>query len=132
MPSGIKKQIFFCFICDVLAYLNTVKECKDVLKVPCEEEELLNERIWKAGGGGRLLEIYERLHLVLCKERDKKAENEGLKKRIREFETFLKEADQELTEYDETMVRKYIREIKVYEDHLLVCFEAGIEVEIDR
>jgi flagellar motor protein MotB len=61
-----------------------------------------------------------------------KAENEGLKKRIRELETFLKEADQELTEYDETMVRKYIREIKVYEDHLLVCFEAGIEVEIDR
>ena len=61
-----------------------------------------------------------------------KAENEGLKKRIRELETFLKEADQELTEYDETMVRKYIREIKVYEDHLLVCFEAGIEVKIDR
>ncbi|SET62012.1 recombinase family protein [[Clostridium] polysaccharolyticum] len=61
-----------------------------------------------------------------------KAEKEGLKKRIRELETFLKEANQELTEYDETMVRKYIREIKVYEDHLLVCFEAGLEVEIDR
>lgn len=45
MPIGIKKLKFFHFIRDVLAYQNTVKECKDVLKVPCEEEELLNERI---------------------------------------------------------------------------------------
>ena len=61
-----------------------------------------------------------------------KAETEGFKLRIGELETFLKEADQELTEYDEAMVRKYIREIKVYEDHLQVCFKAGIDVDIDR
>ena len=45
-----------------------------------------------------------------------KAETEGFKKRIKELEDFLKAANHELTEYDESMVRKYIEKIKVYED----------------
>ena len=57
---------------------------------------------------------------------------EGFKLRIGELEAFLKGTNHELTEYDEAMVRKYIREIKVYEDHLQVCFKAGIDVDIDR
>ncbi len=61
-----------------------------------------------------------------------KAETEGFKLRIGELEAFLKGTNHELTEYDEAMVRKYIREIKVYEDHLQVCFKAGIDVDIDR
>lgn len=62
----------------------------------------------------------------------KKAENEGIKKRIGELEDFLKKTDMELTEYDESMVRKYIQEIKIYEDKFLVLFKAGIEMEIER
>ncbi len=61
-----------------------------------------------------------------------KAETEGFKLRIGELEDFIKGADHELTEYDEAMVRKYIQEIKVYEDHVQVCFKAGIEMDIDR
>ena len=52
--------------------------------------------------------------------------------RIGELEAFLKAVDHELTDYDEAMVRKYIREIKVYKDHLQVCFKTGIDVDIDR
>ena len=113
---------------------------EEMLKV---ELEALNARLSEKQKELVRLAQAKKDYTVLADEIDKlnekkqqllvdKAENEGLKKRIRELETFLKEADQELTEYDETMVRKYIREIKVYEDHLLVCFEAGIEVEIDR
>ena len=47
-----------------------------------------------------------------------KAETEGFKKRIKELEDFLKEANQELTEYDESMVRRYIEKIQVYEDKI--------------
>ena len=61
-----------------------------------------------------------------------KAETEGFKKRIKELEDFLKEADQELTEYDESMVRKYIDKIKVYEDKFTVCFKAGVDLDIER
>lgn len=62
----------------------------------------------------------------------KKAEDERLKQRIDEIETFIKESNHEYTEYDEKLVRKYIQEIKVYDDHLQVCFKAGIELHIDR
>lgn len=61
-----------------------------------------------------------------------KAENEGFKKRIKELEEFLKEADQELTEYDESMVRRYIDKIVVYEDKFAVCFKAGVDLDIER
>lgn len=61
-----------------------------------------------------------------------KAENEGFKKRIKELEEFLKEADQELTEYDESMVRRYIDKIVVYEDKFTVCFKAGVDLDIER
>lgn len=61
-----------------------------------------------------------------------KAEKEGFKKRIAELEEFLQETDEELKDYNEAMVRKYIQEIKVYEDNLQVIFKAGIELDIER
>lgn len=61
-----------------------------------------------------------------------RAEIEGGKKRITELADFLQEANQKLTEYDESMVRKYIEQIKVYEDKFTVCFKAKVEIEIKR
>lgn len=49
-----------------------------------------------------------------------------------ELEEYLIEANEELIEYDESMVRKYIQEIKIYEDRFKVCFKAGIELDIPR
>lgn len=48
------------------------------------------------------------------------------------MEEYLIEEKEELTEYDESMVRKYIQEIKIYEDRFKVCFKAGIELDIPR
>ena len=61
-----------------------------------------------------------------------KADTEGFKKRISELEEYMIEANEELTEYDESMVRKYIQEIKIYDDRFKVCFKAGIELDIPR
>lgn len=52
----------------------------------------------------------------------KRAETEGVKKKVTDLADFLQGAPQELTEYDELMVRKYIDQIKIYEDHFTVCF----------
>lgn len=41
-------------------------------------------------------------------------------------------APQELTEYDELMVRKYIDQIKIYEDYFTVCFKAKVKIDIQR
>ncbi len=61
-----------------------------------------------------------------------KAETEGVKKRIAELMDFLQGMEHKLTEYDETLVRKYIEQIKVYEDKFTVCFKAKVEIEIQR
>lgn len=62
----------------------------------------------------------------------KKAETEGFKKRVEEFETFLKGTDNELIEYDEAMVRKYIKNITIYDDRFVISFKAGIDIDIIR
>ena len=51
----------------------------------------------------------------------KRAETEGVKKKVTE-----------LAEYDELRVRKYIDQIKIYEDHFTVCFKAKVEIDIQR
>ena len=61
-----------------------------------------------------------------------RAETEGVKKRISELSEFLQNTDTELTEYDGQMVRKYIEQIKVYDEKLTVCFKAKVEIDIPR
>lgn len=61
-----------------------------------------------------------------------RAEKEGVKKRIEELTDFLKGENHQLIEYDENMVRKYIEEIKVYEDKFTICFKAKVEIEVIR
>lgn len=61
-----------------------------------------------------------------------KAENEGFKKRIKELETFLIEEKREVIDYDETLVRRYINGITIYDDHLTISFKAGIDIDIEK
>ena len=61
-----------------------------------------------------------------------KAETEGYKKNIEELKDFINESDDELTEYDESLVRKYIKEIRIFDDKFHVFFKAGVDVEIAR
>lgn len=61
-----------------------------------------------------------------------KAQTEGFKSRIAELKEFLDATDKELTEYDETMVRKYINKIVVCDDKFTVEFKAGVKLDIGR
>lgn len=45
---------------------------------------------------------------------------------------FLQGENHQLIEYDEEMVRKYIEEIKVYEDKFMVCFKANVKIEVKK
>ncbi len=61
-----------------------------------------------------------------------RAQNEGLKRKIADLENFLQEASMELIEYDDLMVRKYIKEIDVFDDKFRFYFKAGVEVDVER
>ena len=57
---------------------------------------------------------------------------EGRKLRIEERTTFLNGMSQELTEYDEQMVRKYIEKITVFDNYFEVEFKVGLKIEIEK
>ena len=46
------------------------------------------------------------------------------------IEEFLDEQQEEIEEYDETMVRKLIEKITVYDDRLVVRLKSGIEMDV--
>ncbi|MCD8325973.1 MAG: hypothetical protein LUC90_04615 [Lachnospiraceae bacterium] len=58
------------------------------------------------------------------------ANNEGSRQRVEEMEKMLDEMGTAVTEYDESLVRKLIEKIAVYDDHFVVEFKSGLETEV--
>ncbi len=59
------------------------------------------------------------------------ANNEGSRQRVEEMEKMLDEMETAVTEYDESLVRKLIEKITVYDDHFTVEFKSGLETEVE-
>ena len=54
------------------------------------------------------------------------------KKRISDMGTFLREQPTALTEYDESLIRRLIEKVTVYEDKFTVEFKSGLTVDINE
>ena len=51
-------------------------------------------------------------------------------KRINELNDFISQQDTELTEFDESLARRWLKEITVWDDRFLVELKSGVVVEI--
>ena len=91
--------------------MDRIKSKKDYTKIAAEIDELKDKE-----------------HKLLIV----KAEQEDVKRRIKEMESFLKSEPKELIEYDASLVRKYIKRIEIYEDRFNVTFKSGISVNVNR
>lgn len=60
------------------------------------------------------------------------ASRHDMKTRIDELISFLDKLSCELTEYNEQFVRTLLERITVYDDHFIVEFKSGIEIQIDE
>lgn len=60
------------------------------------------------------------------------ASRQDRKKRIDELIAFLEGLPCELTEYDEQFVKTLIEKITVFDNHFIVEFKSGIEIEINE
>ncbi|MFV0503771.1 MAG: recombinase family protein [Lachnospirales bacterium] len=60
------------------------------------------------------------------------AEREGLKQRIAEMKEFLAEQMEQIDEYDESLVRRMVEKITVYEEKFMVEFKSGTSVDVER
>lgn len=57
---------------------------------------------------------------------------QDLKTRIDEMMRFLNDLPCKLTEYEEDYVRTLLEKITVYDDHFIIEFKSGIEIQIDE
>lgn len=60
------------------------------------------------------------------------ASHQDRRTRIDELITFLEDLTCELTEYDEQYVRTLLEKITVHDNHFIVEFKSGIEIQIDQ
>ena len=57
---------------------------------------------------------------------------EETQKRIAELQDFIGSQQSEITEFDESLVRKLIQQITVYDDRFTVRFKSGLEIDINE
>jgi len=94
------------------------------------QQELLATAGIKNSGDELGMEI-RRLRDVKQAIQTKEASRQDLKARIDELMDFLNGLPCDLTEYDEQYVRALLEKITVYDDHFIVEFKSGIEIQID-
>lgn len=51
-------------------------------------------------------------------------------KRINELNEFIEQQDSELTEFDESLVRRWLKEIVVWDDRFSVELKSGVKMEV--
>ena len=95
------------------------------------QKELLNVANAKGNYDSIVDEIY-RLREAKQNAQVEGAEREGMKQRISEMQQFLAGQTQEVTEYDEQLVRRLIEKITVYDEKVIVEFKSGTSVDIHR
>lgn len=57
---------------------------------------------------------------------------EETRKRIAELQDFIGSQQSEITEFDESLVRKLIQQITVYDDRFTVRFKSGLEIDLNE
>lgn len=60
------------------------------------------------------------------------ASKEDTKRRVEQMKKFINEQNQRISEYDELLVRKYIKEITIFDERIQVTFKSGIDIDIQR
>jgi DNA invertase Pin-like site-specific DNA recombinase len=106
-----------------------IKEVDEQIKIL--QQELLATASNKNAGDELGMEI-RRLREEKQAIQAKDASRQDRKKRIDELIAFLEELPCELTEYDEQFVRTLIDKIIVFDNHFIVEFKSGIEIEINE
>ena len=108
------------------------KELAQIAKELSVQQEALLKATKSKQPYGDIADAIDELRERKQKALTGKAMQEGQKLRIQELTDFLTGLGQELKEYDEQMVRRYIERITVRENCYEVAFKAGIKIEIEK
>lgn len=98
-------------------------------------EELQRELLNVANANGNYDSIVDEIYRLREAKQNAQVEGatrEGMKQRISEMQQFFAEQTQDITEYDEQLVRRLIEKITVYDEKVIVEFKSGTNVDIHR
>ena len=98
-------------------------------------EELQKELLKRANAKldyNDLADEIDRLRELKQNAMAENAEREGLKQRIAEMQEFLTEQMEQIEEYDESLVRRMVEKVTVYEEKFVVEFKSGTRVDVER
>ncbi|HFI0082025.1 TPA: recombinase family protein [Streptococcus suis] len=98
-------------------------------------EELQKELLTRANAKKDYNDLADEIDRLRELKQDAMIENavrEGLRQRMAEMQQFLAEQTDEIEEYDETLVRRMIEKITVYEDRFTVEFKSDTSVDVER
>jgi DNA invertase Pin-like site-specific DNA recombinase len=98
-------------------------------------EELQRELLKRANAKkdyNDLADEIDRLRELKQNAMAENAEREGLKQRIAEMQEFLEEQTEQIEEYDESLVRRMVEKVTVYDEKFMVEFKSGTSVDVER
>ena len=55
----------------------------------------------------------------------------GQIRRINELQDFIRQQPTRLTEFDELLVQRWLKQITVYDDHFIVELKPGVSIDVD-
>ena len=59
------------------------------------------------------------------------ANRETAVRRAEELMEFIRAQEDEIEKYDDSLVRKLIEKVTVYDDHINIAFKSGVDVDIE-
>ncbi|MEG0722330.1 MAG: hypothetical protein RR869_06385 [Lachnospiraceae bacterium] len=116
--------------------VNRVEHDPDCCDAPTVKEEELQNAVVTAinmalGGKEDMLAVLEEnIAMILALEDE--TSMESIDAKLEEMQQFLVGQTEQIEEYDESLVRRMVEKITVYEDKFTVEFKSGTSVNVDR
>ncbi|KLE14148.1 recombinase family protein, partial [Clostridium sp. C8] len=118
-----------------IASVLTLEDEGSMESINAKLEELQKELLKRANAKkdyNDLADEIDRLRELKQNAMAENVEREGLKQRIAEMQEFLAEQMEKIEEYDESLVRRMIEKVTVYEEKFSVEFKSGTSVGVER
>ena len=74
-------------------------------------------------GKGEVIALYPLMANRMSVDRDDK--------RINDLQDYIAQQTTHLTEFDESLVRRWIKQITIWDDHITVELKSGVNIDVD-
>jgi len=128
------KDSFLSTLQDNIATIITREGDKALADIDKRLEELQTELLKLASSKADYEDVADEIYRLREEKQKAQLDNVGrdeLKKRISDMGTFLREQSTAFAEYNESLVRRLIEKVTVFESKFTVEFKSGVTVDVD-